>query len=130
MRYPLDVDEGRRTVSQICLALPEAGVDSRTGQHSGFTVRGKVFAWYLVDHHGDGVVSFSFRLTTETQGALVDADPVRFSVAPYVGRYGWTVLDLEAAPVDWNEVRQLARESYCIAAPKKLAAAVSSGHGG
>ena len=47
-------------VSTICLALPEA---SRTvhGSHAAFTVRKKTFAYFLNDHHGDGIVSICVR---------------------------------------------------------------------
>lgn len=120
----LDIEEGRRRVTAICSALPEVVSGSRTGQHTGFSVRGKAFAYYLVDHHGDGRTAFSCRLSVGAQQALVDAQPHRFFVAPYTGRYGWIVLDLDAGPLDWAEVEALARESYAIVAPKKLAAMV------
>jgi hypothetical protein len=31
-------------------------------------------------------------------------------------------MDLTAAPVDWDEIDELIRTSYCLIAPKKLAA--------
>ena len=47
--------EDRRLVrlTKICLALPEATRDYN-GQHAGFRVRKKTFAYFLNDHHGDG----------------------------------------------------------------------------
>jgi hypothetical protein len=43
-------------LSAICLALPEA-VREDQGSHASFRVAKKVFAYYLNDHHGDGIVS-------------------------------------------------------------------------
>ena len=42
---------------------------------------------------------------------------------PYLGHRGWVDLWLDAAPIDWAEVRELLVESYCLTAPKRLAAA-------
>ena len=39
-------------LTKICLALPETMRENH-GQHAGFLVRKKTFAWYLNDHHGD-----------------------------------------------------------------------------
>jgi hypothetical protein len=33
-------------------------------------------------------------------------------VPPYYGPSGWLTLDFEAAPVDWDEVRELVELSY------------------
>ena len=43
-------------LTAICLTLPEA-VRERRGSHADFRVRTKVFAYYLDDHHGDGIVA-------------------------------------------------------------------------
>ena len=54
------------------------------------------------------------------------ADP-RFGPAPYLARGGWVVLDIGAAgeDVDWDEVTELIHTSYCLIAPKRLAAQVA-----
>jgi hypothetical protein len=40
---------------------------------------------------------------------------------PYFGPDGWLALDLEAGPVDWDEVRELADASYRQVAKHALA---------
>ncbi|HTC38015.1 MAG TPA: hypothetical protein VK693_03640, partial [Steroidobacteraceae bacterium] len=45
-----------RQLSKICFSLPEA-VRRDLNQHADFRVRGKVFAYFLNDHHGDGIIS-------------------------------------------------------------------------
>jgi hypothetical protein len=55
------------------------------------------------------------------QAALVETDPGRYFVPPYVGHRGWVGawLDVE---VDWSEVEGLIDESYRMTAPKRLVA--------
>ena len=117
----LGVETGRARATEICSQFPEVEVVSYTGQHTGFKVRGKAFAYYQVDHHGDGRITFAVRMTMEAQQAFVSTEPDRASISPYVGRYGWVDIDLEARPVDWDEIAAFARGSYRIVAPKSLA---------
>ena len=39
----------------IALALPGATMEMQ-GDHASFRVKKKVFAYYLKDHHGDGII--------------------------------------------------------------------------
>ena len=126
MTAELDVEEGRARATEICSVFPEVEVLSYNGQHTGFKVRGKAFAYYQVDHHGDGRITLAVRLTREDQTALVSSDPARVSISPYVGRYGWVDIDLQARPVDWDEITGFARDSYRIVAPKSLANLVAN----
>jgi phosphoribosylglycinamide formyltransferase-1 len=116
------VDPRRQRVSAICLSLPEATV--RDQQHAKFEVRGKAFAYYLDDHHGDGRVSVDVRGAPGQQQALVGAYPERFFVPAYLGPRGWIGLYLDTGEIDWDEVTALLTDSYRMAAPKRLAALV------
>lgn len=118
---PDSADERLRGVADICHALPEAVASTRTGQHYAFEVRGKTFVYYLVDHHGDGRTAICFKAPRGMAEVLIDHDPVRFYRAAYLAQHGWVCLDLEAAPIDWDEVREVVHESYCLVAPKRLA---------
>ena len=46
------------------------------------------------------------------------------SCRPISGPSGWLVLDFEAAAVDWEEVAELAEESYRQVALKRMVAAL------
>jgi hypothetical protein len=46
-------------------------------------------------------------------------------VPPYLGPRGWVGFRLDVGAVDWDEASELPVESYCLCAPKKLAAAVT-----
>ena len=108
---------------EICLSLPEA-VSETSGRHVGFSVGKKKFAWYLDDHHGDGIVALSCRLAPGENSELVRFDPSRFYLPAYMAHHGWIALRLDAGPIDWDELRDLVRESYRLQAPKRLAALV------
>jgi len=110
-------------LSKICLALPEA-MREDMGDHAAFTVRKKKFAYYLHDHHGDGIISVCFRVAPGEGAFLIDAEPDRFYAPAYIGPRGWVGLRLDFGDVDWAEVAQHVTDSYRIQAPKRLAALV------
>jgi hypothetical protein len=107
-------------VAAICLALPET-VRVDMGSHTSFTVRKKVFAYFLNDHRGDGIVSVCARVFPGENKQLVEAHPKKFYLPAYIGARGWVGLRLDIGKVDWDEVRDLVTASYLQTAPKKLA---------
>lgn len=112
-------------VSRACLALPEATRED-TGQHAGFKVRGKTFVWFLNSHHGDGIVAIACKVPLGENDEMVKRDPERFYLPAYLWQNGWVALRLDRGVADWDEVAELAATSYCLVAPKKLAAAVAA----
>src|SRR5262245_32595275 len=118
--------EDRRLVrlTKICLALPEAA-RQLSGHHAGFTVRKKTFAYYLNNHHGDGIVAVTCKVLPGDNKALIAAQPDRFYMPAYIGPKGWVALRLDVGTVDWDEVAELVTTSYRLVAPKRLAALVA-----
>jgi predicted DNA-binding protein (MmcQ/YjbR family) len=108
-------------LTEICAGLPETEREP-TGQHAIFRVRQKVFAYFLEDHHGDGIVAVVFKAHPGQNQALIDEDPRRFYMPSYVGPRGWAALRLDTGEIDWQEVTELVTESYRLIAPKRLAA--------
>jgi phosphoribosylglycinamide formyltransferase-1 len=117
--------EDRRLVrlTRICLALPEAAREI-CNSHAGFTVRKKTFAYFLNNHHGDGIVAVTCKVFPGDNTALIAAQPERFYMPAYIGPRGWVALRLDRGEVDWEEVAELVACSYRLAAPKRLAAMV------
>ena len=107
-------------LTKICLALPEATRD-RHGDHAGFLVCKKTFAYYLHDHHGDGIVSVCGKVLPGDNKALAAAQPARFYIPAYIGPRGWVGLRLDVGKIDWEEVAELIMGSYRLTAPKRLA---------
>jgi len=101
----------------ICLALPEA-IERETWGQATFRVREKIFA---MGSASDGRARVSCKARPGLQAALVQADPARFFVPPYVGPKGWLGVCL-GDMTDWEELADLIEESYRMTAPKRVAA--------
>ena len=122
MKKALTKDGRLARVTRVCLALPEARQEL-AGRHATFLVRKTVFAYYLNDHHGDGIVSVCCKVLPGDNEALVAAQPAKFYLPAYIGPRGWVALRLDVSGLDWNEVAELVLTGYKLVAPKKLAAA-------
>jgi len=112
-------------LTRISKSLPET-VCRRQGSHAAFLVRKKTFAYFLNDHHGDGIVAIACRALPGDNTALVAAQPGRFYLPAYVGPRGWVALRLDLGDIDWEEVAELMRGSYLLAAPSRLAERVEA----
>jgi hypothetical protein len=121
-----DPDERERTLGRlrgICLSLPETSERLSHGAPT-FFVRGKrAFLMVLTDHHGDGRFAIWCAAPSGMQAILVEADPDRFFVPPYVGHRGWLGVRLDRG-LDWNELAGIAEDAYAEVAPQKLLDAV------
>jgi predicted DNA-binding protein (MmcQ/YjbR family) len=107
-------------LTEICLALPEA-TRQDSGSHASFLVRKKTFAYFLDNHHGDGIVALCSKVALGENADLVASDPARFYLPSYIGPKGWVGLRLDMGKIDWNEVAELVAGSYRLIAPKRLA---------
>ncbi|MFM2073264.1 MAG: hypothetical protein RLZZ623_3528 [Actinomycetota bacterium] len=103
-------------IRSIALSLPEATEELTWGTEINFRVRKKIFVF-----PGQGG-SLCVKAERDELPALLDDS--RFSPAPYLARGGWVLMDLVSAPIDWVEIDELIRTSYCLIAPKRLAAQV------
>ncbi len=115
----------RRTrLVEICESFPEVSVEVAGESHLAFRIRKRIFAYYLFDHHGDGMIAFTCKSSISEQRRLVRDDPITFFVPAYLGSKGWIAIRLDLDEVDWETVTELARRAYQELAPRKLAALV------
>ena len=96
--------------------LPEAE-ERETWGVATFRVREKIYAMGGVS---DGRSRVSCKARPGLQAVLVQSDPARFFVPPYVGPKGWVGIYLDDG-TDWDEVADLIEESYRMTAPKRVA---------
>jgi phosphoribosylglycinamide formyltransferase-1 len=120
----MNPEDLRARVREICLAFPGATELSEHPDHSAFLVNKKKFAYFLNNHHGDGVIGVTCKALPGVQGALIDLDRERFYLPAYMHQHGWIGMRLDLEPVDWAQAAQLLREAYLALAPKRLAAAL------
>jgi predicted DNA-binding protein (MmcQ/YjbR family) len=114
----------RKRLVQICKAFPESSAEPLGDGHFAFRIRRKIFAYYLFDHHGDGLIAFCCKSSLSEQHRLVKDDADSFFVPAYLGSKGWVAVRLDLDEVDWEIVSDLARRAYQNVAPRKLAAAM------
>jgi predicted DNA-binding protein (MmcQ/YjbR family) len=107
-----------QTVRDSCLWLPEAEEFISHGAPN-FRVRGKTFATFAVNHHGDQRVALWLPAVEGAQEHHVRADPKNFFVPPYVGPRGWLGVRLDRG-LSWTRIVRLVREAYEHVAPKSL----------
>jgi predicted DNA-binding protein (MmcQ/YjbR family) len=112
-------DRRLRLLSAVCLALPEAE-RTNCGAHADFRVRGKIFAYFLRNHGGDGITAACFKSRLGQHVEHVKRAPDRFYLPRYIGRRGWFGVRLDLGDIDWDEMGALAAVSYQLAAPKGL----------
>ncbi len=115
-RRPLTIDELRG----FCLSLPGTHEQETWGdaEHAGdvtFRVRSKI---YLITGQEGG--SASIRTDRDQQADLLAAFPDAVSSAPYVGRFGWVSVRLDA--LDPSIVRDVIVSAWRRTAPKAIVA--------
>ncbi len=111
--------EPREQVAKLALQFPDASREDY-GEHSSFVVKKKVFAYFMNNHHGDGIVSVACKALPGDNQALVTSDADRFYLPAYIAHRGWVALRLDRGAVDWEEVHELLKGSYLLVAPKTL----------
>jgi len=73
----------------------------------------------LSDHHSDGRFAVWCAAPDGMQKLLVEADPERFFVPPYVGHRGWLGVRLDRR-LDWDELAGIVEDAYAEVAPPRL----------
>ena len=100
-------------------SLPEVRVE-RTNEHAAFIVSEKKFAWFLNNHHGDGMVCICVKVDPEAKEMLIEMDAEKYLRPAYISRFGWLSIRLDKGTIDWIEVGQRLTDSYRVVAPKRL----------
>ncbi len=115
----MDQDAALARMREICLGLPETSERLSHGAPT-FFVRGKrAFVMVLSNHHGDGRFAIWCAAPDGMQMLLVEAEPERFFVPPYVGHRGWLGVRLDRG-LDWGELAGIVEDAYAEVAPPKL----------
>ena len=115
----------RALVLSIVESLPQAEAPAH-GLHLSLEVRGKRFAWFLEDHHGDGRLALHCKSSEAARAGLMRRASEHAHVPKYVGHRGWVGLWLDVPGLDDELVRSTLTEAYRLTAPKALAARLSA----
>jgi predicted DNA-binding protein (MmcQ/YjbR family) len=88
-----------------------------------FRVRGKIFAGYTINHHGDCRVALVLMAPRGAQAAFTKMQPQAYFVPPYVGPKGWLGIELDKG-LGWETIREHVGEAYEMVAPRELVSAI------
>lgn len=108
-------------IRAICLELPEAAERLSHGTPTFFVRSKTTFTRYTEGAYDEPGPAIWCPAPPGAQADLVEAEPARFFVPPYVGHSGWVGVRLDVDP-DWGEIAEIIRDAYRKVAPKKLAA--------
>ncbi len=131
MDYPEVPPAYLKKLRPICLGLPDAYEEAAwTGVR--WMVRKKTFAHVLaIDEQSPPVLQRAYRGAPIVM-VTFRSEPPELDILQHAGhpffRAGWgrNVIGLIIdKATDWTEVRELMTDSYCVMAPKKLAALVT-----
>ena len=108
-------------VRALCMALPEAAEKISHGAPTFFIEKGKVFAYFSHNHHGDGRTAVQVKTSgREEQAMLVEMDPAHYYVPPYTGPAGWVGMRLDTGDTDWDHIGDRIATSWELVAPRRL----------
>jgi hypothetical protein len=96
---------------EICLAFPDATERLSHGAPTFFVREKRAFLMVMDNHHGDGRFAIWCAAPEGMQQLLVDTNPDKFFVPPYVGHRGWLGVRLDRG-LDWNELAGIAEDAY------------------
>jgi hypothetical protein len=109
-------------------ALAEAYPDVTTeveARSATFRASGKVFAYFLDNHHGDEIIAACVRVPREDLAREIGSSPKRYYLPQYIGPKGWLGIRLNAkgAKPDWKDVKTRLAASFALVTAAKKAAA-------
>ena len=111
---------------EISLGLPETSERLSHGAPTFFVREKRAFVMVMTDHHGDGRFALWCAAPDGMQKMLVEADPERFFVPPYVGHRGWLGVRLDRG-LHWEELTGIVEDAYAEVAPARLVEAARLG---
>ena len=106
-------------IRELCLGLPETSERLSHGAPTFFVRQKRAFVMVLTNHHGDGRFALWCAAADGLQAMLVDGDPERFFVPPYVGHRGWLGVRLDRG-VDWDEIAGIVEDAFFEVAPRTV----------
>ena len=97
-------------IREWCMSWPDVTERLSHGEPTWFHRDKRSFAT-TADHHHDDRVAVWLAAPTGARDPLVEAEPERYFVPPYVGHRGWIGVYLDV-DVDWSRVEELIGDAY------------------
>lgn len=109
-------------VREHALAMPEADETLSHGMPCFGIAKGKKFAYFTADHHGDGRIALLVKISgADEQAMLIEQDETRHFRPAYFGD-GWIGIRLDLGDNDWDAIAEAIARSWHAVAPRRLTA--------
>ena len=121
MAHPRMYDDSNPAIAklrEICLALPEVFEKEAWGECTFRVAGGSMFAMTDNNHHNSGHLAVWVKAPAMVQEILVNSDPKRFFVPPYMGSKGWVGVRIDGR-VKWDQTAAILRDGYQMSVPAK-----------
>lgn len=116
-----DPDADLDRLRLLCLALPRATEKISHGAATFLIEKGKVFAYFTHNHHGDGRTAVLVKTSgIEEQEMLIEAAPDLHYRPAYIGHKGWLGIRVDQPGSDWEHLADRIETSWRLVAPRKL----------
>lgn len=109
-RWPPEAAPLLKKLRAVLAKLPDA-TEKEAWAAPTFRAKGRMFATFVCDHHGDGRLALWINAHPEMQRLAVSDDPRHFFVPPYVGKKGWLGVRLDGR-LSWKRVEELFRGAH------------------
>jgi phosphoribosylglycinamide formyltransferase-1 len=108
-------------VRAIVAELPATNEVTSHGMPCFGIEKGRKFAYFTHDHHGDGITALIVKTSApEEHAMLVEGDPDLYYRPAYFGPADWVGIRLSAR-TDWDQIAVHLRTAWRSIAPRKLA---------
>ena len=109
-------------VREKAIALPEAEETLSHGMPCFGIVKGKKFAYFTRDHHGDDRIALLVKISgADEQAMLIEQDEGRYIRPAYFGDC-WIGIRLDLGATDWDSIGTWLARSWRSVAPRRLTA--------
>ena len=128
MAHPRKYDDSNPAIKklrEICLALPEVFEKEAWGECTFRVTGGSMFAMTDNNHHSSGHVAVWVKAPAMVQEILVNSDPKRFFIPPYMGKQGWVGVRIDYK-VKWDQTAAILTDGYLLSVPSKARGGVRS----
>jgi predicted DNA-binding protein (MmcQ/YjbR family) len=121
MAHPRKYDDSDPAIAklrEICMAMPEVFEKEAWGECTFRVTGGSMFAMTDCNHHDSGHIAVWVKAPAMVQEILVNSDPKRFFVPPYMGKQGWVGVRIDYK-VKWDQTAAILKDGYLLSMPKK-----------
>ena len=116
-----DADADVARLRAIAHTFPRTAEKVSHGMPVFFVDKGKTFAWYTHDHHGDGRSAVLVKTSgPDEQAMLADRDPALYFLPAYMAHAGWIGIRTDLGDTDWEHIADRVAASWRAIAPRKL----------